>query len=106
MLLSVVCKLHNLCMERNLDEHVGRVMSDTYGQKTRRGDLWGGDWADWRVPDDSDDDVDKITVPHWRRNYQRRRDELCQALREHGRKRPERSSYQPARKRRRRRTRA
>ena len=60
-------------------------------------------WVDWRLPDDDadDDDVEKITVP-WRRNYQRRRDELCQTLREHGRKRPERSSYQPARKRRRR----
>ena len=72
-------------------------------EKTRRGDLWGGDWADWRLPDDDDDDdddIEKISVG-WRRNYQRRRDELCQTLREHGRKRPERSSYQPARKRRR-----
>ena len=99
LLLSVCCKLHNICMERTLPEHTGRVMSDTYGDRTRNGDRWGGDWADWRIPDDEDDDT-RIPVPRGK-GKQRLRDELCENLARHNKQRPERSSYKPTHRRRR-----
>ena len=86
-------------MERNLPDHAGRVMSDTYGDRTRSGDRWGGDWADWRLPDEADDDT-RIPVPQ-RKGKQRLREELRENLARHNKTRPERSSYRPTRKRRR-----
>jgi hypothetical protein len=94
LLLSVVCKLHNVCMERKLPDHVGRVLSDRYGEKTRAGDLWGGDWADWRLPqNDEDDDTDRAA--RIRSRHQRLRDALRDTLATHRKKRPPRSQWRP-----------
>ena len=40
-LMHVLCKVHNVCMERGLPEHKGRVLSDSYRNQTGR-ELGGG----------------------------------------------------------------
>ena len=57
-------------------------MSDEYGGRTRGGDQWGGDWADWRLPhedtEDAADDIDRAS--RIRSRAQRLRDELRDVL--------------------------
>ena len=61
-LMHVLCKLHNKCIDRSLPDHKGRVLSDRYGshdshtlrrrhhhRSASGGDIWGEDWADWRI---------------------------------------------------------
>jgi hypothetical protein len=99
-LLSVICKLHNICMERNLPDHVGRVMSDSYGEKTRGGDMWGGDWATHRLPDEPDSDDEDAVPLRAASKYkkQRLRDELTSKLERFSMSRPRHSTYRPMRR--------
>ena len=51
LLIEALCKLHNVCMERNIPVHQGRVMSDSYAGNLPRGtggDQHGLDLPEWR----------------------------------------------------------
>ena len=73
-------------------------MSDTYGEKTRRGDQWGGDWAEWRLPEEAQDN-ELTRSQREAARHQRLRDVLCDVLSMHRMKRPDRSMYRPLKRR-------
>jgi len=96
-LMSALCKLHNKCMECQMPEHKGRVMSDRYGSapppaKGAGGaDLFGVDWAEWRLAPKFFDPATRI--PAGSRRRQRMRDILRDRLDEVRLRRPATSSY-------------
>lgn len=60
LLLQVLCKLHNVCMDRRLPRYrEGRVRRDAYGETETEGDLFGADWAEWKVDQRFFEDVDR-----------------------------------------------
>jgi hypothetical protein len=94
--LMAMFKIHNIATDRRVGlNHVGRVPVDRDPSgKTRLGDLFGADWAQWG-PDGVDagfhDPDDRPRVD--RSKKQRLRDELHDNLRIAGWTRPDRSTY-------------
>ena len=112
LLMQVLSKLHNVCIERNLPEHTGRVMSDTYGgngELLHGGqDLVGGEVAEWRISERYFEPADRNLGSRRRtQDKQQLRTKLRNTLRELQRAepgswtRPDRSTCEVYRKRRR-----
>ena len=111
-LVEALCKLHNVCMERNIPAQHGRVMADSYiGNEPRGtgGDQPGMDLPEWRqnnwIPPrsvgqtqaDFDDPPRQSAAiannPAARAQCQPLRNALRDNLREHGMGRPSWTTY-------------
>ena len=103
LLLQVLCKLHNVCMDRGLSKYRGgRVAQDTYGEKNTNGDQFGADWAEWNIDARHFEDVDRGAMNRGRTPVkQRLRQALRDMIKEEGMERPSRSECEVYRRRRR-----
>jgi hypothetical protein len=103
LLLQVLCKLHNVCMDRSMPRYrEGRVTRDTYDQTETDGDLFGADWAEWKIDQCHFEDVDRGFFNRGRTRVQQRlRQEIRGILEEEEMVRPAGSACDVYRRRRR-----
>ena len=102
LLLSVLCKLHNVCMDRRMPLYKhGRLNMDAYDQTKTRGDEYGVEWAEWKIAPKFFDEVDRGVVNRGRTaEKQRLRTVLRDIIKEEKMVRPSRSECEVYRRRR------
>ncbi len=103
LLLSALCKLHNVCMERKMPLHKGRVNREEFSGRTYGGDQ-PPEWSEWAELGDPEfmDDVDRGDANRGRTTVkQRGRVALTKVLKDAGWVRPSYSDCTVYRQRRR-----
>ena len=96
LLLSVLCKLHNVCMDRRLPLYrYGRLSMDAYDRKQTNGDEHGGESAEWSIASMYFEESDRGAFNRGRTaKPQRLRTVLLSTIREEKMVRPSRSAIE------------
>jgi hypothetical protein len=103
LLLCVLCKLHNVCMDRRMPMYRnGRLSMDAYDHTKTNGDEFGADWAEWDIAAMYFDEADRGAANRGRTaQKQRLRTVLLDTIREEKMVRPSRSECEVYRRQRR-----